>query len=249
MIRSGRRRYWHYQSSADFINSKVLCKYCLYLGHTLQDNIQRVIQAWLINSCYSILCPLIRMHNIFSRINNVSALFSSCMMALLAAIAISSFIFTADPQGDLGLLSIKVYARQNPRHTVIWFLRWTYPVIPRLVRRKCMQSRNLLLSISTWPLVRPFYSFLYDLYIHSSADLRPLFHWNTKQLFVWVEAEFNNTKKVCGPTCTNEPTPIIPQAENTVIIWDRVVRRKEDADLKVTGKNKYMLRELTKSFK
>ena len=64
-----------------------------------------------------------------------------------------------------------------------------------------------------------------------------------------MEAEFNNTKKVCGPTCTNEPTPIIPQAENTVIIWDRVVRRKEDADLKVTGKNKYMLRELTKSFK
>jgi len=210
MIRSGRRRHWHYQSSADFINSKVLCKYCLYLGHTLQDNIQRVIQAWLINSCYSILCPLIRMHNIFSRINNVSALFSSCMMALLAAIAISSFIFTADPRGDLGLLSIKVYARQNPRHTVIWTLRWTYPVIPRLVRRKCMQSRNLLLSISTWPLVSPFYSFLYDLYIYSSADLRPLFHWNTKQLFVWVEAEFNNTKKVCGPTCTNEPTPIIP---------------------------------------
>lgn len=29
-------------------------------------------------------------------------------MALLAAIALSSFVFTADPKGDLGLLSVKV---------------------------------------------------------------------------------------------------------------------------------------------
>jgi len=50
--------------------------------------------------------------------------------------------------------------------------------------------------------VRPWRSFF--------VDLRPLFHWNTKQLFVWVEAEFNNTKKVCAPTCNNEPTLIIP---------------------------------------
>jgi len=31
------------------------------------------------------------------------------MMALLAAIALSSFVFTANPQGDLSISSIKVY--------------------------------------------------------------------------------------------------------------------------------------------
>jgi hypothetical protein len=33
---------------------------------------------------------------------------SSCLMALLAAIALSSFIFTADPKGDLSIASVKV---------------------------------------------------------------------------------------------------------------------------------------------
>ncbi|KAF5359800.1 hypothetical protein D9756_003345 [Leucocoprinus leucothites] len=136
------------------------------------------------------------MHSIFSRINNVSALLSSCMMALLAAIAISSFVLTADPKGDLGLLSVKVY--------------------PATGAKRAHAKQELA-----------FVNF------NVTADLRPLFHWNTKQLFVWVEAEFNNTKK----------------SENAVALWDRIIRRKEDANLKVTGKNKYMLRELTKSFK
>lgn len=48
------------------------------------------------------------MHSIFSRINNVSALLSSCTMALLAAIALSTLAFNADPKGDLAIASIKV---------------------------------------------------------------------------------------------------------------------------------------------
>jgi len=48
------------------------------------------------------------MHSIFSRINNVSALLSSCMMALLAAITVSTFVFTANPKGDLAIASVKV---------------------------------------------------------------------------------------------------------------------------------------------
>jgi signal peptidase complex subunit 3 len=35
------------------------------------------------------------------------------MMALLAAIAISSFVFTANPDGDFGSLSVKVYVRER----------------------------------------------------------------------------------------------------------------------------------------
>lgn len=33
---------------------------------------------------------------------------SSCLMALLAAIALSTFLFTADPKGDLAIASVKV---------------------------------------------------------------------------------------------------------------------------------------------
>lgn len=39
------------------------------------------------------------------------------------------------------------------------------------------------------------------------------------------------------------------QVKNEVVIWDRIVRRKEDAQLSVTGRNKYAFRELSASFK
>ena len=48
------------------------------------------------------------MHNILSRINNVSTFLSSCMMTLLVAIAISSFLLTANPKGELAISSVKV---------------------------------------------------------------------------------------------------------------------------------------------
>ena len=48
------------------------------------------------------------MHSVYARISNVSAFMSSCLMALLATIALSSFIFTADPKGDLSIASVKV---------------------------------------------------------------------------------------------------------------------------------------------
>jgi hypothetical protein len=31
-------------------------------------------------------------------------------------------------------------------------------------------------------------------------DLRPIFHWNTKQLFLYLSAEYNNTQGVCSPS-------------------------------------------------
>jgi signal peptidase complex subunit 3 len=36
-------------------------------------------------------------------------LLSSCMMALLAAIALSSLVFTAKPQGNVSIASVQVY--------------------------------------------------------------------------------------------------------------------------------------------
>ncbi|KAF8070164.1 signal peptidase 22kDa subunit [Lyophyllum atratum] len=136
------------------------------------------------------------MHSIFSRINNVSALLSSCMMCLLAAIALSSLIFIADPKGDLQVASIKVH--------------------PTNKRRYSTKKQELA-----------FVNF------NISADLTPLFHWNTKQLFLYLEAEYTNAQGV----------------KNDVVIWDRIVRRKEDAIVNVVGKNKYMFRELSSTFK
>ncbi|KAF4613711.1 hypothetical protein D9613_007780 [Agrocybe pediades] len=136
------------------------------------------------------------MHNIFSRVNNVSAFLSSCMMTLLAAIALSSFLFTATPHGDLTISSIKVVASNARRY-------------PNKKQDVAFMNFNI------------------------TADLTPLFHWNTKQLFVYLQAEYTNKQGV----------------KNEVVIWDRIVRRKGDAFVKFAGKNKYMFRDISSSFK
>ncbi|GLB37087.1 putative signal peptidase subunit [Lyophyllum shimeji] len=118
------------------------------------------------------------------------------MMCLLAAIALSSFLFTADPKGGLQIASVKVYPASKRHHT----------------------SKKQELAFVNFNI---------------TADLTPLFHWNTKQLFLYLEAEYTNSQGV----------------KNEVVIWDRIVRRKEDAVINAVGKNKYMFRELSSTFK
>jgi signal peptidase complex subunit 3 len=48
------------------------------------------------------------MHNIYARVNNVSATISTIVMVLLGAIALSSFVFTPYPAGSLDVTSVKV---------------------------------------------------------------------------------------------------------------------------------------------
>ncbi|KIY46784.1 signal peptidase 22 kDa subunit [Fistulina hepatica ATCC 64428] len=136
------------------------------------------------------------MHSIVSRINNVSAFFTSCMMGLAVAIALSSFLFTAEPKGDLAILSVKTY--------------------PAKARRWHKANQELT-----------FVNF------NITGDLSPLFHWNTKQLFLYLQAEYGTATGV----------------KNEVVIWDRIVRSKEKAVLDVVGKNKYPFRELSTSFR
>ncbi|GAA94749.1 uncharacterized protein L969DRAFT_87525 [Mixia osmundae IAM 14324] len=65
------------------------------------------------------------------------------------------------------------------------------------------------------------------------ADLRPLFHWNTKQLFVYFVAEY---------ATADHP-------HNEVVIWDRIIRRKQDARVNIGGaKNKYRFKEISGKF-
>ncbi|KAK7467607.1 Signal peptidase complex subunit [Stygiomarasmius scandens] len=136
------------------------------------------------------------MHSIFTRINNISAFLSSCTMALLACIALSSFLFTADPKGDLSISPVRVFPTKTNRY-------------PRKKQEVGFVNFNI------------------------TADLTPLFHWNTKQLFLYLEAEYQNAQGV----------------NNTVVLWDRIVRRKEDAVINYAGKNKYAFREISSSFK
>lgn len=52
-------------------------------------------------------------------------------------------------------------------------------------------------------------------------------------MFIWLEAEYENAKGV----------------KNEVVVWDRIVRRKQDANIKYAGKNSYMFRDISTTFK
>ncbi|PCH35854.1 signal peptidase subunit [Wolfiporia cocos MD-104 SS10] len=136
------------------------------------------------------------MHSLYSRFNNATAFLSSCLMALLAAIALSSFLFTADPKGDIAIGSIQV--------------------LPGNARRYANKRQEFA-----------FVNF------NVTADLTSLFNWNTKQLFLYVSAEYTNQQGVA----------------NEVVIWDQIVHREEDARISVAGRNKYHFRELSASFR
>ncbi|KAG1812225.1 signal peptidase 22 kDa subunit [Suillus subaureus] len=135
------------------------------------------------------------MHSIYARVNSVSAFWSTCVMVLLGAVALSSFLFNADPKGNLDIVSLKVFHSKTRR----------YPF------------KNEEIGFVKFNL---------------SADLTPLFNWNTKQLFVYLEAEYTNAQGV----------------NNTVVVWDRIVRRQEDATIDIVQKDKYRLRDLSGSF-
>ena len=59
-----------------------------------------------------------------------------------------------------------------------------------------------------------------------SADLSSLFSWNTKQLFVWLDASYETPRNV----------------ENHVSLWDRIITSREEAVLSLPYvRNKYKL--------
>ncbi|KAM0880175.1 hypothetical protein ACQ4PT_033794 [Festuca glaucescens] len=58
-----------------------------------------------------------------------------------------------------------------------------------------------------------------------SAKLESLFTWNTKQVFVFVTAEYENSKN----------------SLNQVSLWDRIIPDKDHANVQVEVKSKYPL--------
>lgn len=68
-----------------------------------------------------------------------------------------------------------------------------------------------------------------------AADLRPLFNWNTKQVFVYLTAEYD------GKT---------PGLLLKVVYWDRIIRSKERAVLDLHNvKAKYSVWDVEPSFR
>ncbi|KAF7319054.1 Signal peptidase subunit 3 [Mycena chlorophos] len=150
------------------------------------------------------------MHTIYARVNNISAFLSSCLMTLLAAIAISSLLVTYFEAplegGSITVNSIKVKHGKGRQyrfeHAFIDFEIDSGPFFPGHSPR---QRADV------------------------AADLSPLFNWNTKQLFLYLDAEYTNDKGI----------------KNAVVIWDRIVRRKEDANIRVKTRQKYLFKDIT----
>lgn len=69
------------------------------------------------------------------------------------------------------------------------------------------------------------------------ADLTPLFNWNTKQVFVYLTAEYDGGAKRTD-------------VSNKVTFWDKIILTKEDAILHLRNqRSAYSVYDVQKSFK
>lgn len=69
------------------------------------------------------------------------------------------------------------------------------------------------------------------------ADLSPLFNWNTKQVFVYLTAEYDGGAKR-------------PDVSNRVTFWDRIITDKSKAVLSLRNqRGAYSVYDVQKSFK
>ncbi|KAH8917155.1 signal peptidase 22 kDa subunit, partial [Atractiella rhizophila] len=85
-------------------------------------------------------------------------------------------------------------------------------------------------------------SITYDL----SADLTPLWDWNTKQVFVYLYADYSSPSTSSSATTSNGNGK---GKKDRVVIWDRIVRRKRDGRIRISGgKNKYGLKDPSDRF-
>ncbi|KAJ3055668.1 hypothetical protein HK097_009786 [Rhizophlyctis rosea] len=73
-------------------------------------------------------------------------------------------------------------------------------------------------------------------YVHfgMNADLTRLFNWNTKQLFIYVVAEYTTPK----------------HDKNQIVIWDDIIQTKEDAQIQFRKKEpEYVASDLSGKLK
>ncbi|KAG9125460.1 hypothetical protein FRC07_007502 [Ceratobasidium sp. 392] len=140
------------------------------------------------------------MYSTYQRVNNISAFVSSCLMGLLVAISVVSYVQIWSIGEPSGRLDVKPMGVQR--------------AISRPYSRK---EQDIA-----------FYRF------DVQADLTPLFTWNTKQLFVYIIADYTNEKGI----------------SNEVVLWDRIVRRKRDSKLNIeSARGRYSLKDPSLTFR
>lgn len=67
------------------------------------------------------------------------------------------------------------------------------------------------------------------------ADLTPLFNWNTKQVFIYLTAEYPGKSEGSG---------------NKVTYWDKIITSRDDAVISIkNGRAKYSVWDVEKSFR
>lgn len=69
-----------------------------------------------------------------------------------------------------------------------------------------------------------------------TADLTPLFNWNTKQVFVYLQADYNGGESR-------------PDISNSVTFWDKIITKKDQAKLNLKNqRGAYSVYDVQKSF-
>ncbi|KAG8935340.1 hypothetical protein FRC03_006989 [Tulasnella sp. 419] len=145
------------------------------------------------------------MHSVYARANNLSAFLFSCLLALAGAISVTTFVLQPHESAVQAAAGGSLLSVSHGPIAQRRVGHWT---------RKTVDVATLNFNLT--------------------ADLTPLFHWNTKQLFVYVTADYEGKNGV----------------KNTVVIWDKIVRNKDQAALNlVKQKPKYNLRDYKKSWK
>ncbi|CED85575.1 Signal peptidase complex subunit [Phaffia rhodozyma] len=95
-----------------------------------------------------------------------------------------------------------------------------------------VQSLNVVMgkSRSVWNQEVEYGFVRFDL----KADLRPLFHWNTKQIFLQLNAEYTTPNN----------------SSNSVVLWDKIIQSPRKARLNIQGgRNTFTFKEASNSFK
>ncbi|CCA71011.1 related to SPC3-signal peptidase subunit [Serendipita indica DSM 11827] len=211
------------------------------------------------------------MYSSLQRLNNLSTFVTTCTLALLAAISLSSFLLATTPTGELNVSPVQMYdylilrcdrRRRGVRNDkkppssnsllTLVRLSLSFPILILFDGRNGLTTRGLepgLLSRLAPPTCKLWSSFDCLILVippcdndgddatTTITDLRPLFHWNTKQVFLYLCAEYTNGK---GGS----------QLDNEVVIWDRIVRRRQDARIRIeNGQNKYYFKEHSGNFR
>jgi len=159
------------------------------------------------------------MHNVWVRLNAVIFFGLSVLLAMATMTAISTYWHDSDIEVRMCVATCVII--RVHRHVLAYVMRSAQPRILTLTTLSFL-IYYLIIQIKTLRM-----SHLKTLRNHGGqdravleldldADLRPAFHWNLKQLFVYVVAEYESKRNKL----------------NQVVIWDAIIQSADDAHIR-----------------